>query len=130
MARRKLEPWFSARAFGFANNTKSSQIARSLPAQLTELRAKRAMGVCSGAGEGKHLFYVTLQPGADLARLLPQVDGTAWGDLEDEAKLSAFGVPSNPLLVDSIPRQWQRNDPQQIGSKPRELANTDSPGLI
>jgi len=88
------------------------------------------MGVCPRAGEGKHLFYVTLQPGADLARLLPQVDGTAWGDLEDEAKLSAFGVPSNPLLVDSIPRQWQRNDPQQIGSKRRELANTDSPGLI
>jgi len=88
------------------------------------------MGVCPRAGEGKHLFYVTLQPGADLAWLLPQVDGTAWGDLEDEAKLSAFGVPSNPLLVDSIPRQWQRNDPQQIGSKRRELANTDSPGLI
>ena len=49
---------------------------------------------------------------------------------EDEAKLNAFGVPSNPLLVDAIARRWQRNDRQQIGSKQRERANTDSPGLI
>jgi len=49
---------------------------------------------------------------------------------EDEAKLNAFGVPSNPLLVDAIPRRWQRNDRQWIGSKRRALANTGSPGLI
>ncbi len=49
---------------------------------------------------------------------------------EDEAKLNAFGVSSNPLLVDPIPGQWQRNDRQQIGSKQRERANTDSPELI
>jgi len=76
------------------------------------------------------LLRDTSQPGADLARLSPQVDGTAWGDLEDEAKLSAFAVPSNPLLVDAIARRWQRNDRQWIGSKQRERANTDSPGLI
>ena len=39
-------------------------------------------------------------------------------------------VPSNPLLVDAIPRRWQSNDRQQIGSKQREPANTDSLGLI
>jgi len=49
--------------------------AKSLLAQLTELRAKRPIGVWPRAEEGKHFFYVTLQPGADLARLLPQVDG-------------------------------------------------------
>src|SRR5258708_39803803 len=70
------------------------------------------------------------QPGAALARLLPKVDGTAWDDLEDEAKLSAFAVPSNPLLVDAIPRRCQRNDRQQIGSKQRARANTASPGPI
>ena len=59
---------------------------------------------------------------------LAQVDGTAWD--EEEAKLNAFGVPSNPLLVDAIPRRWQSNDRQQIGSKQREPANTDSLGLI
>ena len=49
---------------------------------------------------------------------------------EEEAKLNAFGVPSNPLLVDAIPRRWQSNDRQQMGSKQREPANTDSLGLI
>ena len=117
-------------AFPFANDTKRSQIAQSLPAQLTELRAKRPIGVWPRAEEGKHFFYVTLQPGADLARLLPQLDGIAWDDLVDEAKLSALAVPSNPLLVDAIPRRWQRNDRQQIGSKRRARANTGSPGLI
>ncbi len=108
-----------------------SQIAQSLPAQLTEICAKRAMGIWPRAEEGKHLFYVlTFRPGADLARLLPQVDGPAWDDLEDEAKLSAFPVPSNLLLVDAIPRRSQRNDRQQIGSKQRERANTDSRELI
>jgi hypothetical protein len=49
---------------------------------------------------------------------------------EDEAKLNAIGVPSNPLLVAAIPLRWQRNDRQQIGSKRPALASTGSPGLI
>ena len=49
---------------------------------------------------------------------------------EDEPKLNVLEVPSNPLLVDAIPRRWQRNDRQWIGSKRRALANTGSPGLI
>jgi len=79
VARRNIEPWFSAQAFPLANDTKRSQIAQSLPAQLTELRAKRAIEVYPCAEDGKHAFYMlTFRPGADLARLLPQVDGTAW----------------------------------------------------
>ena len=49
---------------------------------------------------------------------------------EGEAKLNAFGVRSNALLVDAIRGQWQRNDRQQIGSKRRARANTCSLGLI
>ncbi len=49
---------------------------------------------------------------------------------EDGANLNAFGVPSNRRLVGAIPRRWQRNDRQQVGSKQRELANRDFPGLI
>jgi hypothetical protein len=37
------------------------------------------MGVYRRAEDGKHAFYVlTLQPGADLGRLLPHVDGIEW----------------------------------------------------
>src|SRR5260370_10486027 len=43
------------------------------------------------------------QPGAALARLLPKQDGTAWNDIEDEAKMTAFPVPSNHLSDDAIP---------------------------
>ncbi len=37
------------------------------------------MEVYARAEDGKHSFYLlTLQPGADLARLLPPVDGIEW----------------------------------------------------
>jgi hypothetical protein len=49
---------------------------------------------------------------------------------EDGAKLNAFGVPPNRLLVGAIPRRWQTNDRQRIGSTRRGRANTGSPGLI
>jgi hypothetical protein len=48
---------------------------------------------------------------------------------EDEAKLNALGIPANPLLVDAIPRRWQRNYRQPTGNKQPAPANTGSPEL-
>ena len=99
--------------------------------RLTEMCAKRAMEVCPCAEDGKHAIYVlTLQAGANQGRLFRMRTVSSGMSTEDEANLNAFGVPSNPLLVDAIPRQWQSNFRQQIGSKQRARANTDSPGLI
>jgi len=42
--------------------------------------SKRAMGVWPRAEEGKDLFFMTLQPGADLARLFPYEDGIEWDE--------------------------------------------------
>lgn len=49
---------------------------------------------------------------------------------EDETKLNSFEVPSNPPWVDAIPRRWQRNFRQQIGSTRRGRGNTGSHGLL
>ncbi len=107
------------------------QRASRFLARLTERCAKRAIEVCPCAEDGKHAIYVlTLRPGADLGRLFRIRTVSSGMSPEDEANLNAFGVPSNPLLVDAIPRQWQSNFRQQIGSKQRARANTDSPGLI
>src|SRR6266702_3941130 len=38
---------------------------------------------------------------------------------EDRAKANAFWRASNPLLLDAIPRRWQRSDPRGVGNKPR-----------
>src|SRR5439155_10617898 len=36
---------------------------------------------------------------------------------EDRAKANAFWRASNPLLLDTIPRRWQRSDPRGVGNK-------------
>jgi hypothetical protein len=77
--RRHLEPWFSAQAFPPANDAKKSGAHSHFLARLPEMRPKRAIGVYARAEDGKHPFYLlTLQPGADLARLVPPVDGFEW----------------------------------------------------
>jgi hypothetical protein len=88
------------------------------------------MGVWPRAEEGKDLFYMTLQPVRIWRGSFRMRTVSSGMSPEGGAKLNVFGVPSNPLLVDAIPRRWQTNDRQQIGGKQRARANTDSPGLI
>src|SRR6266571_4426966 len=38
---------------------------------------------------------------------------------EDRAKVNAIWRVSNPLLLDAIPRRWQRSDPRGVGNKRR-----------
>src|SRR5437660_7478857 len=100
-------------------------------ARLTEMCAKksdRSLPVRRGR-QARHL-RADASAWCGSGRLFCVRTVSSGMSLEDEANLNAFGVPSNPLLVDAIPRQWQSNFRQQIGSKQRARANTDSPGLI
>jgi uncharacterized protein (DUF1015 family) len=66
---RYLEPWFTTEPFPFSSETKTEARKKFL-GRLASARARRAIGVHSGAG--KHAFYVlVLREGADLKHLLP-----------------------------------------------------------
>ena len=72
--RRHLEPWFAAEEFPFSGSAERSEVKKKFLANLTEARAKRAIGVYPIPGGKKRAFYVlTLREGANLAQLLPSV---------------------------------------------------------
>jgi uncharacterized protein (DUF1015 family) len=72
--RRYLEPWFTAEAFPFPDETSKPDARKQFLARLVATRAQRAIGVYPTAEPQKRAFYVlTLRPGVDLAQLLPSV---------------------------------------------------------
>jgi uncharacterized protein (DUF1015 family) len=72
--RRYLEPWFTAEAFSFQNESERNEARGKFLNRLTEMRAQRSIGVSSAGQVAKRAYYVlTLRPGADLAQLLPNV---------------------------------------------------------
>ena len=72
--RRHLEPWFTAEAFPFSGGTGMNAAREEFLSRLAEARQLRAIGAYPAARDGKHAYYLlTLRPGADLARLLPNV---------------------------------------------------------
>jgi uncharacterized protein (DUF1015 family) len=72
--RRYLEPWFSAEAFPFPDDSSKAEARKQFLARLVAARSQRAIGVYPAAEPQKRAFYVlTLRPGVDLAQLLPDV---------------------------------------------------------
>jgi len=72
--RRYLEPWFAAETFLFGNEPEKAAVRARFLARLVEGRVQRAIGVFPASENGKHAYYLlTFRPGADLARLLPNV---------------------------------------------------------
>ena len=72
--RRYLEPWFTAEAFSFQEQSERTEARRKFLNRLTETRAQRSIGVYPAVQGTKRAYYVlTLRPGADLAQLLPNV---------------------------------------------------------
>ena len=72
--RRHLEPWFLAETFAFANEGEKAAAREKFLARLAAARKHRAIGAYPAAEPGKRAYYLlTLRPGADLARLLPNV---------------------------------------------------------
>lgn len=81
--RRYLEPWFTAEAFPFHDGASKADARQNFLMKLNASREQRAIGAYpastnghagAGAGDGQRAFFLlTLRPGADLARLLPNV---------------------------------------------------------
>ena len=72
--RRYLEPWFTAEAFSFQNESERNEARGKFLNRLTETRAQRSIGVYPAVQGAKPAYYVlTLRSGADLAQLLPNV---------------------------------------------------------
>jgi hypothetical protein len=72
--RRYLEPWFTAEAFSFQNDSERSEARGKFLHRLAETRAQRSIGVYPAVQAAKRAYYVlTLRPGADVAQLLPNV---------------------------------------------------------
>jgi uncharacterized protein (DUF1015 family) len=72
--RRHLEPWFAAEEFPITDERGKAEARQTFLSRLREQRVHRAIGAYPVADGGKRAFYVlTLRPGADLARLLPNV---------------------------------------------------------
>jgi uncharacterized protein (DUF1015 family) len=72
--RRHLEPWFTAETFAFANDVEKAAARDTFLGRLVEARKQRAIGAYPAAEAGKQAYYLlTLRPGADLSRLLPNV---------------------------------------------------------
>jgi uncharacterized protein (DUF1015 family) len=72
--RRYLEPWFTAEGFPFPDEASKSEARKQFLARLVAARPQRAIGVYPVAEAQKRAYYVlTLRPGVDLARLLPDV---------------------------------------------------------
>lgn len=71
--RRHLEPWFEAEPFSFRDEASKAGARNNFLIRLRQQRNQRAIGVYP-AQDGQRAFYLlTLRPGADLARLLPNV---------------------------------------------------------
>jgi len=72
--RRHLEPWFTAEAFSFRDETEQADARNKFLSHLAERHAERSIGVYPSGQSAKRAYYVlTLRPGADLAQLLPNV---------------------------------------------------------
>jgi uncharacterized protein (DUF1015 family) len=72
--RRHLEPWFEAEAFLFQDEVSKQGTRAKFLAKLSASRERRAIGAYPNSANGHHAFFLlTLRPGADLARLLPNV---------------------------------------------------------
>ena len=72
--RRYLEPWFTAEAFSFCNETEQNEARNKFLGRLAETHAQRSIGVYPKTQSTKRAYYVLkLRPGADLAQLLPNV---------------------------------------------------------
>ncbi len=72
--RRYLEPWFTAEAFSFHNESERNETRGKFLNRLAETRTQRSIGVYPAVQAAKRAYYVlTLRPGADLAQLLPNV---------------------------------------------------------
>jgi len=72
--RRYLEPWFAAETFSFENGHEKAAARAQFLARLVGSKGHRAIGAYPASENGKHAYYLlTLRPGADLARLLPNV---------------------------------------------------------
>jgi uncharacterized protein (DUF1015 family) len=72
--RRCLEPWFTAEAFPFADESAKPGARAKFLARLLEARQQRAIGVYPTAEPQKRAYYVlTLRSGVDLSQLLPEV---------------------------------------------------------
>jgi uncharacterized protein (DUF1015 family) len=72
--RRHLEPWFTAEAFSFRDESERSEARGKFLHRLVETRAQRSIGVYPASQGAKRAHYaLTLRPGADLAQLLPNV---------------------------------------------------------
>jgi uncharacterized protein (DUF1015 family) len=72
--RRYLEPWFAAETFPFENGQDKAAARARFLGKLVETGQQRAIGAYPASENGKHAYYLlTLRPGADLARLLPNV---------------------------------------------------------
>src|ERR1700687_2718298 len=68
----QLEPWFSSEVFSFLSEAEKTEARNKFLTRLTELRSQRAIGVSPTAQSAKRALYVlSLRPGADLTRLLP-----------------------------------------------------------
>src|SRR6202045_2185683 len=72
--RRYLEPWFTAEAFSFQNESERNEARSKFLSRLAETRAQRSIGVYPAVQGAKPAYYVlTLRSGADLAQFLPNV---------------------------------------------------------
>src|SRR5262249_27804631 len=72
--RRYLEPWFAAETFPFVTEQEKKDARDQFLRRLAETRQQRAIGAYPASENGKHTYYLlTLRPGADMARLLPNV---------------------------------------------------------
>lgn len=82
--RRYLEPWFTAECFAFEDEASKNEARQKFLAKLNASREQRAIGAYPGSTNGhagpgaaengrRAFFLLTLRPGADLARLLPNV---------------------------------------------------------
>jgi len=72
--RRHLEPWFSAEAFSFRDDSSQSEARNRFSSRFAEARGQRSIGVYPKTQSAKRAYFVlTLRPGADVAQLLPNV---------------------------------------------------------
>ena len=71
--RRQLEPWFEAEPFSFRDEVSKAGARNNFLMRLKQQRNRRAIGVYPAQDAPRAFYLLTLRPGADLTRLLPNV---------------------------------------------------------
>ncbi|HZS70436.1 MAG TPA: DUF1015 domain-containing protein [Candidatus Acidoferrum sp.] len=71
--RRQLEPWFEAEPFSFRDEASKAGARNNFLMRLKQQRSQRAIGVYPAQDAPRAFYLLTLRPGADLTRLLPNV---------------------------------------------------------